>query len=84
MLLRVIVTPEQRSKALADLDDIELALNKGIPANDETGQPELLAANDEECGYGKGCCSRQTYESYPGRGEAGSSVAERWVPIRTA
>jgi hypothetical protein len=51
MLLRVIVTPEQRSKTLADLDDIELALNKGIPANDETGQPELLAANDEECGY---------------------------------
>ena len=40
-----------RGHASAALDDIELALDKGIPANDETGQPELLAANHEACGY---------------------------------
>ena len=33
------------------LEDIELALDIGIPANDETGQPELLAANHKDCGY---------------------------------
>lgn len=33
------------------LEDIELALDRGIPADDETGQPQLLAANDEACGY---------------------------------
>ncbi len=35
----------------AALDDIRLALDTGIPANDQTGQPELLAANHEACGY---------------------------------
>jgi len=35
-------------------EDIELALDTGIPANDETGQPELLAANDEECDFAWG------------------------------
>jgi tetratricopeptide (TPR) repeat protein len=40
--------------AQAALDGIRVALDQGIPANDETGQPELLAANDEECGYAWG------------------------------
>ncbi len=35
----------------AALEDIEVALESGIPANDETGQVGLLAANHEECGY---------------------------------
>lgn len=35
----------------AALEDINLALDTGVPADEETGQPELLAANDEECGY---------------------------------
>jgi nucleoside phosphorylase len=35
----------------AALEDTELALDTGIPANHETGQVELLAANREECGY---------------------------------
>jgi len=43
-----------RGAAGAALDNIELALDTGIPANDETGQPELLAANDESCGYAWG------------------------------
>ncbi|NEQ49755.1 MAG: TIR domain-containing protein [Leptolyngbya sp. SIO3F4] len=38
----------------AALADIRLALNEGIPPNDKTGQPELLAANDPECGYAWG------------------------------
>ena len=33
------------------LEDLRLALDDGIPANGQTGQPELLAANHEECGY---------------------------------
>lgn len=33
------------------LDNIHLSLDEGIPANDLTGQPELLAANNPECGY---------------------------------
>jgi hypothetical protein len=40
-----------RGEAGAALDDIEVALETGIPANEETGQVELLAANHEECGY---------------------------------
>jgi hypothetical protein len=40
-----------RGNARAALDDIEVALDTGIPANEETGQVELLAANDEQCGY---------------------------------
>jgi tetratricopeptide (TPR) repeat protein len=40
-----------RGDAEAALDDIEVALDTGIPANEETGQVELLAANHEECGY---------------------------------
>jgi tetratricopeptide (TPR) repeat protein len=40
-----------RGDARAALDDIEVALDTGIPANEETGQPELLAANHEACGY---------------------------------
>ncbi len=32
-------------------EDIQLALDEGIPANEESGQPELLAANDDACGY---------------------------------
>lgn len=40
-----------RGDAGAALDDIEVALDTGIPANEETGQVELLAANHEECGY---------------------------------
>jgi hypothetical protein len=35
----------------AALADIELALDTGIPADPVTGQQELLAANDECCGY---------------------------------
>ncbi|MEM9266737.1 MAG: hypothetical protein AAGA46_14550, partial [Cyanobacteria bacterium P01_F01_bin.13] len=38
----------------AALADIRLALDDGIPANDKTGHPELLAANDPECGYAWG------------------------------
>ncbi|NQV27777.1 MAG: TIR domain-containing protein [Rhodopirellula sp.] len=40
-----------RGDAGAALDDIEVALDTGIPANEETGQVELLAANHEQCGY---------------------------------
>jgi tetratricopeptide (TPR) repeat protein len=40
-----------RGDAGAALDDIEVALDTGIPANEETGQVELLAASHEECGY---------------------------------
>jgi tetratricopeptide (TPR) repeat protein len=40
-----------RGDAGAALDDIEVALDTGIPANEATGQPELLAANHEACGY---------------------------------
>ncbi|MHC4569306.1 MAG: hypothetical protein ACYTE3_26565, partial [Planctomycetota bacterium] len=40
-----------RGHPAAALEDIELALDTGIAANEETGQPELLAANDEACGY---------------------------------
>ena len=40
-----------RGDANAALEAIELALDAGISANDETGQPELLAAKHEECGY---------------------------------
>jgi tetratricopeptide (TPR) repeat protein len=38
----------------AALADLRLALDDGIPANDRTGQPQLLAANDPECGYAWG------------------------------
>ncbi len=38
----------------AALADLRLALDDGIPANDQTGQPELLAAHDPECGYAWG------------------------------
>ena len=45
-----------RGDTRAALDDIEVALGDeagggGIPANEETGQPELLAANHKACGY---------------------------------
>jgi hypothetical protein len=40
-----------RGDAGAALADVELALDTGVPANEETGQPELLAANHEACGY---------------------------------
>jgi hypothetical protein len=45
-----------RGDARAALDDIEMALGDeagegGIPANEETGQPELLAAHHPACGY---------------------------------
>ena len=40
-----------RGDAGAALDDIGVALDSGIPADEKTGQPELLAANAEECGY---------------------------------
>lgn len=40
-----------QGKADAALDDIEVALDAGVPANEETGQVKLLAANQEECGY---------------------------------
>jgi len=33
------------------LDDIRIALDDGIPANDTNGQPQLLAARAPECGY---------------------------------
>ena len=33
------------------LDDVRLALDEGVPANEEIGQPELLAARHEACGY---------------------------------
>lgn len=45
-----------RGDARAALDDVEMALGDeegggGIPANEKTGQPELLAARNVECGY---------------------------------
>ena len=45
-----------RGDAGAALDDIEVALGDssgggGIPANEETGQVELLAGNHAACGY---------------------------------
>jgi len=36
------------------LKDLQLALDTGIPANEKTGQPELLAATHEHCGYAWG------------------------------
>jgi len=39
-----------RGDAGSALKDIEVALDIGIPANEETGQVELIAANHEECG----------------------------------
>ncbi len=41
-------------KPQAALADLHLALDGGIPANDQIGQPELLAAHDPECGYAWG------------------------------
>jgi hypothetical protein len=38
----------------AALADLRLALEDGIAANDRTGQPQLLAATDPECGYAWG------------------------------
>ena len=38
----------------AALADLHLALDDGIPANNRTGQPQLLAATDPECGYAWG------------------------------
>ncbi len=38
----------------AVLDDLHTALEDGIPANEQTGQPELLAATHAECGYAWG------------------------------
>ena len=40
-----------RGSPQSALDDIEVALDTGIPANEETGQVELLAANHQQCGY---------------------------------
>ncbi|MEJ7594950.1 MAG: toll/interleukin-1 receptor domain-containing protein [Planctomycetaceae bacterium] len=40
-----------RGDADAALDDIDVALDNGVPANEETGQVDLHAANDAECGY---------------------------------
>lgn len=40
-----------RGDADAGLADIVVALDTGVPANEETGQVELLAANHPECGY---------------------------------
>ncbi len=40
-----------QGKASFAIDDVEVALNIGVPANEETNQPELLAAEREECGY---------------------------------
>jgi len=40
-----------RGDAGAALDDIEVALETGVPANEESGHPELLAARAPECGY---------------------------------
>lgn len=36
------------------LDDLRMALDDGIPGNEQTGQPELLAATHAECGYAWG------------------------------
>jgi tetratricopeptide (TPR) repeat protein len=36
------------------LDDLTLALDQGVPANEATAQPQLLAATDEDCGYAWG------------------------------
>jgi hypothetical protein len=33
------------------LDDVRVALDDGRPGDERTGRPELLAANDRECGY---------------------------------
>ena len=40
-----------RGAPSAALDDLRIALDDGIPGNDATGQPELLAANADACGY---------------------------------
>ncbi|HQZ66540.1 MAG TPA: TIR domain-containing protein [Planctomycetaceae bacterium] len=40
-----------RGDAGAAVDDVEVALDTGIPADEKTGQVELLAANNEECRY---------------------------------
>ena len=51
LLLERALLPLLRVNPQSALDDIKLALNDGIPGNDQTGQPELLAANHEECSY---------------------------------
>lgn len=38
----------------AALDDLRTALDDGVPGNEQTGQPELLAATHAECGYAWG------------------------------
>jgi len=40
-----------RGNAEAAIEDINVALDFGVPANEVTGQVELLAANDTNCGY---------------------------------
>ncbi|MEX1027232.1 MAG: TIR domain-containing protein [Candidatus Paceibacterota bacterium] len=40
-----------RGEPQAALDDLRVALEDGIPANDKTGQSELLAATHIDCGY---------------------------------
>lgn len=40
--------------AQAALDDLRTALDDGIPNNEQTGQPELLATTHAECGYAWG------------------------------
>jgi tetratricopeptide (TPR) repeat protein len=35
----------------AALDDLRTALDDGVPADEQTGQPELLAATHVDCGY---------------------------------
>ncbi|MCL4206237.1 MAG: TIR domain-containing protein [Pirellulaceae bacterium] len=35
----------------AALDDLRTALDEGVPGDEQTGQPELLAATHPECGY---------------------------------
>ena len=38
----------------AAFDDLRTALDDGVPGNEQTGQPELLAATHAECGYAWG------------------------------
>jgi len=49
----------------AALDDLRTALDVSVPADEQTGQPELLAATHAECGY-----SWAIAEGFSLRGEA--------------
>ena len=53
LLLRAQVALHE-GDSVAALNDIFVALDDGVPAHEATGRPELIAAEDPECGYAWG------------------------------